>query len=161
MGRMKDRLVAAADEIGCTPENLQRVMDSARIGETKIDPMEEFVIYDTKMRKLLKQVCAERDALLDMAKRANEFWGFGTPVRPGSDIANECKRLVDLVESVPGTSINLITIEVDGGVVTKIHNIPLGVAIEVRDYDIEGTEEGELGTDADGMQYVATAFTGE
>jgi len=46
-----------------------------------------------------------------------------------------------------------IEITVDGGLIQSIENIPAGVAVRVRDYDIEGCEENTgIVTDEDGNE---------
>jgi hypothetical protein len=46
-----------------------------------------------------------------------------------------------------------IIIEVSGGVVQSIDDIPQDVVVEVHDYDVEGEDETELETDAHGDNY--------
>ena len=51
-----------------------------------------------------------------------------------------------------------IVIVMEGGVIQDIVNIPPGVEIEVRDFDIEGTIEEELEETPDGEQYVQSLW---
>ena len=51
-----------------------------------------------------------------------------------------------------------IVIVMEGGVIQDIVNIPPGVEIEVRDFDIEATIAEELEETPDGEQYVQSLW---
>jgi hypothetical protein len=53
-----------------------------------------------------------------------------------------------------------IVIVMDGGLIQEIANIPPGVVIEVRDFDVEGTTD-ETHITAEGDEYTATIWTHE
>ena len=48
---------------------------------------------------------------------------------------------------------NTIVIEVSGGLVSEVYNVPSGYSYEIHDYDVEGAEEGELHEDKNGDEY--------
>jgi hypothetical protein len=51
-----------------------------------------------------------------------------------------------------------IVITVEGGVIQSIENIPPGVRIVVRDYDVDGTERAGLVEDENGEQFVESIW---
>ncbi len=53
-----------------------------------------------------------------------------------------------------------ITVTVDGGLIQDIDGIPPGVAVEVRDYDLEGNDTDVL-ADNDGNEYFRGLWGGE
>lgn len=56
------------------------------------------------------------------------------------------------------TDVAKIIIAVEGGIIQDMSGIPKGVEIEVRDYDIEGENENDLDTNADGNQHTTSIW---
>jgi hypothetical protein len=61
----------------------------------------------------------------------------------------------------------MIIVKIHGGQVTEVANIPLGVTVEVRDYDVEGEEgpfsydEEEQEEEGGSMPYTSEIFGGD
>ena len=51
-----------------------------------------------------------------------------------------------------------IIIDVEGGLIQEIHNIPDNIEIIVRDYDVEGVEEDRIKIDEDKREYIEIGF---
>lgn len=51
-----------------------------------------------------------------------------------------------------------IIIDVEGGLIQEIHDIPDNIEIIVRDYDVEGVEEDKIKTDEDKREYIEIGF---
>lgn len=51
-----------------------------------------------------------------------------------------------------------IIITVDGGCVQSVDNVPSDKYVEVRDYDIDGSNDNELKTDDDGDKYILSVY---
>lgn len=59
---------------------------------------------------------------------------------------------------------HVIVVRVEGGMVIDVENVPVGVVVEVRDWDIEGLDEGQiadLDTDEAGDPYIASRYEAE
>jgi hypothetical protein len=57
----------------------------------------------------------------------------------GASDAARCVALFDLLEAL--LKPRKIIVEVEGGVVQSVRNIPRGIVIEIRDFDTDGAEE--------------------
>lgn len=53
-----------------------------------------------------------------------------------------------------------IIVVMEGGIIQDIQHIPAGIAIEVRDFDVEGSDE-ELSKTDEGEEYVESIFRGD
>jgi hypothetical protein len=51
-----------------------------------------------------------------------------------------------------------ILITMDGGVIQDINDIPPGVQVVVRDYDIEDVDSAELTADENGDEYIESVY---
>lgn len=47
-----------------------------------------------------------------------------------------------------------IVIIIKGGAIHAVNNVPEGLTVEVRDYDIDGCDEAQLITDSSGEQFI-------
>lgn len=55
-----------------------------------------------------------------------------------------------------------IVVSIRGGLVQHVANIPDGVHVEVRDYDMDDVapDRGDVCSDEDGKEYIQTCFIG-
>jgi len=69
---------------------------------------------------------------------------------------NKAMFLVDKEKLLRSVIDKPVIVQVEGGLISDVYDIPRGINVETRDYDIEGCdedEEAELSTDKNGDKY--------
>ena len=94
----------------------------------------------------------------DELDEIHDFWGrvlAGDEMPLGQCPDPKCGMLCHVVEEP-----HKIIVVMDGGLIQDVQNVPSGVEVEVRDFDIEGTHL-EIHRTPDGEEYVRTIWADE
>lgn len=103
--------------------------------------------------------CVECDRTLSMAD-----WTYADLADRGIPVCGSCDQDMELVESTddagaPANQPVLVTVE--GGIVQDVSNIPPGITLIVRDYDVEPNDDPDYPRDDAGHPYAESTWCGD